>query len=85
MFLCFGPLLALATGLALGADLSAMRLPLLLSLPPALLACGILHANNARDIAADRAAGADTLAQRLGPAGCNRLCARPTHPRLAIS
>ena len=79
MFLCFGPLLALATGLALGADLSAMRLPLLLSLPPALLACGILHANNARDIAADRAAGADTLAQRLGPAGCNRLCALP-HP-----
>ena len=75
VFLCFGPLLALATGLSLGAPVEALLLPLVVSLSPALLACGILHSNNARDIAADRAAGADTLAQRLGPAGCRRLYA----------
>ena len=73
VFLCFGPLLALATGLSLGAPIEALKLPLLLSVSPALLACAILHANNARDIAADRNAGADTLAQRLGSDGCRIL------------
>ena len=80
VFLCFGPLLALATGLSLGAPIEALQLPLLLSLSPALLACGILHSNNARDIAADRSAGADTLAQRLGSDGCSYLYAPPCIP-----
>lgn len=72
VFLCFGPLLAAATAMSLGMPLTSagIGLPVLLSLPPAVLAVGVLHSNNARDISSDRAAGTDTLAQRLGPAGC---------------
>ena len=72
MFFCFGPLLAAATALALGAPLAslAVSIPVVVSLAPATLTVGILHANNARDIVTDRAAGTDTLAQWLGPSGC---------------
>ncbi|AKJ63302.1 prenyltransferase [Kiritimatiella glycovorans] len=43
--------------------------PLLWGLPPGLLVAAILHANNWRDAAADRAAGIRTVAGRLGPRG----------------
>ena len=43
--------------------------PFVAALPPAFMVALILHGNNMRDIAADAAAGVDTLARRLGFGG----------------
>jgi len=40
--------------------------PVLLTLPPGLLSCAILTANNLRDVETDRAAGKNTLVVRFG-------------------
>ena len=66
VFLEFGPLLT--AGVSMAATRSPVLSPLALavSLPVGALTVGILHANNTRDIAADRKAGAVTLAQALG-------------------
>jgi 1,4-dihydroxy-2-naphthoate octaprenyltransferase len=59
IFLCFGPLLMECTSLLLTGSLYA---PLLIySFPIGLLTEAILHANNARDIKADAAAGGKIL------------------------
>lgn len=67
----FGPLLMawVASVLTGTVDLAV----LLYSVPPALLAEAVLHANNARDAEADRRAGVYTLARALGPGGSFRL------------
>jgi 1,4-dihydroxy-2-naphthoate octaprenyltransferase len=66
IFAAFGPLLSV--GVAMAATRSAEVDPAVLaaSLPIGLLTVAILHANNTRDMAADAAAGARTLAQALG-------------------
>ncbi len=48
-------------------------LPLIAALPIGLLVVDILHINNLRDLATDRAAGITTLAIALGEAGAKRL------------
>eukprot|EP00658_Telonema_sp_P-2_P032625 TRINITY_DN24109_c0_g1_i1.p1 TRINITY_DN24109_c0_g1~~TRINITY_DN24109_c0_g1_i1.p1 ORF type:complete len:303 (-),score=90.41 TRINITY_DN24109_c0_g1_i1:503-1411(-) len=64
IFLCFGPLLMQATSLVLTGGVTHTLW--LYSVPIGLLTEAILHANNARDIKADRAAGAVTLAGLVG-------------------
>jgi 1,4-dihydroxy-2-naphthoate octaprenyltransferase len=64
IFLCFGPLLMQCTAIILtGKTHSSLHL---YSIPIGLLTEAILHANNARDIKADKAAGATTLATLIG-------------------
>lgn len=64
IFLCFGPLLMEGTSLTLCGRLDYAVL--VYSVPIGLLTTCILHANNTRDIDADKAGGAVTLAMALG-------------------
>lgn len=67
VFLAFGPLM---TGGAYYVQTSQLEwLPFWLSIPIGLLTIAILHGNNYRDIAEDRAAGYHTVASLLGPRG----------------
>ncbi len=77
IFICFGPLIVESTfyiHMHHRAHVFPMRLQpvalalqlVLFSLPQGFLTEAILHANNTRDIAADRKAGAKTVAQLLG-------------------
>eukprot|EP01063_Lacrimia_lanifica_P034501 TRINITY_DN6396_c0_g1_i1.p2 TRINITY_DN6396_c0_g1~~TRINITY_DN6396_c0_g1_i1.p2 ORF type:complete len:313 (+),score=113.36 TRINITY_DN6396_c0_g1_i1:65-1003(+) len=69
IFLCFGPLLmqfAFLTLVGLGTFGVSSLVLFPYMIPLALLTECILHANNARDIEADRRAGATTLAGVLG-------------------
>ncbi len=66
IFLAFGPLITGGTALIQTGRLTAA--PFLLSVPVGLLITAILHANNMRDAAEDRAAGIRTLAMKAGPA-----------------
>ncbi|KAF0153460.1 MAG: 1 4-dihydroxy-2-naphthoate octaprenyltransferase [Elusimicrobia bacterium] len=66
IFLAFGPLITGGTALIQSGRLDAW--PFLLSVPVGLLIVAILHANNMRDAAGDRAAGISTLAMKAGPA-----------------
>jgi 1,4-dihydroxy-2-naphthoate polyprenyltransferase len=70
IFLMFGPLLMTGVNLAVAGPAAAAHGPAVLcySVPVGLLTVAILHANNARDVAADRAAGITTLAMKLGDA-----------------
>jgi 1,4-dihydroxy-2-naphthoate octaprenyltransferase len=64
VFLCFGPLLMQCTSLIISGE---MRADLYYyTIPMGLLAEGILHANNSRDIETDLKAGCKTLAGLLG-------------------
>jgi len=75
IFACFGPLLMLSVYMTLaGPAMNAQGCltVLALSLPVGLLTDAILHANNTRDVEADRAAGVFTVAQALGPEGCEK-------------
>jgi len=67
VFLAFGPLMALGAYYVQTATLD--WLPVWLSIPIGLLTIAILHGNNYRDIAEDRAAGYHTVASLLGPRG----------------
>ncbi|MCS7176970.1 MAG: 1,4-dihydroxy-2-naphthoate octaprenyltransferase [Candidatus Kapabacteria bacterium] len=67
VFLAFGPLMALGAYYVQTSQLD--WLPVWLSIPIGLLTIGILHGNNYRDIAEDRAAGYHTVASLLGPRG----------------
>ncbi len=67
VFLAFGPLMALGAYYVQTAELN--WLPVWLSIPIGLLTVAILHSNNYRDIAEDRAAGYTTLAGLLGERG----------------
>jgi 1,4-dihydroxy-2-naphthoate octaprenyltransferase len=67
VFLAFGPLMALGAYYVQTSQLD--WLPVWLSLPVGLLTIAILHGNNYRDIAEDRAAGYHTVASLLGPRG----------------
>lgn len=69
IFVCFGPLLSVGVGMAATRSADVDPAVLAASLPIGLLTVAILHANNTRDIAADAATGARTLAQALGFAG----------------
>lgn len=64
IFLCFGPLLVAGASIAMVG--SVYLSVVLFSISPALITNGILHANNARDMRADKAVGATTLALTLG-------------------
>lgn len=64
IFLCFGPLLMQCTSLMLTGRINDSLW--LYSIPVGALTEAILHANNARDIAADSSAGITTLATVLG-------------------
>lgn len=64
VFLAFGPLMVLGAYYAVSGRES--WLPVLASLPLACTVSGILHANNMRDLEADRAASKRTLAVRFG-------------------
>lgn len=70
-FLCFGPLLMSAVALAVQKDtstsgVSVPTLVLVYSLPIGLLTVAILHANNIRDLKADKDANQQTFALWLG-------------------
>lgn len=69
IFLCFGPLLMSATAAASSGYIGPHWPVVYMSLPLGLLTVAILHANNTRDIHADRKAGARTIAQILGFTG----------------
>ena len=64
IFLCFGPLLMECTSLVLIGKMTNSLW--IYAIPISLLAEGILHANNARDIKSDSMAGAVTLATLVG-------------------
>jgi 1,4-dihydroxy-2-naphthoate polyprenyltransferase len=61
--LCFGPLLMLGVSFAATGSDAIDTAVLLFSLPIMLLTINILHANNTRDLSADRKAGAFTVAR----------------------
>ncbi len=67
VFLAFGPLMAAGAYYVQTSQLA--WLPVWLSIPIGLLTIAILHGNNYRDIAEDRAAGYHTVASLLGPRG----------------
>lgn len=67
VFAAFGPLMALGAYYVQTSQLA--WLPVWLSIPIGLLTIAILHGNNYRDIAEDRAAGYTTIAGLLGPRG----------------
>lgn len=71
IFLAFGPLLMAGVAACAVGSLDAAWDPAVLaaSVPVGALTVGILHANNARDVRADAAAGGRTLAMALGPRG----------------
>lgn len=64
VFLCFGPLLVAAAALSMVGYVPLSCL--LFSVPLALITNAILHTNNARDMETDKAAGAATLALKIG-------------------
>ncbi len=66
-FLCFGPLMTFGTYYAVSGQESVTAL--LAGVPLGFTVAAILHANNMRDIEADRAANKRTLAVRLGLRG----------------
>jgi 1,4-dihydroxy-2-naphthoate octaprenyltransferase len=66
-FLCFGPLMTFGTYYAVSGQESAQAL--LTGVPLGFTVAAILHANNMRDIEADRAANKRTLAVRFGLRG----------------
>eukprot|EP01062_Namystynia_karyoxenos_P073186 TRINITY_DN70024_c0_g1_i1.p1 TRINITY_DN70024_c0_g1~~TRINITY_DN70024_c0_g1_i1.p1 ORF type:complete len:497 (+),score=120.71 TRINITY_DN70024_c0_g1_i1:94-1491(+) len=67
VFAMFGPLLASGVSIAVTGELSGLVIAY--SAPIGLQTVAILHANNARDVSADRSAGVITVAQKLGPRG----------------
>lgn len=71
IFLSFGPLLVSGAYFVQTGRLSVPAL--CFSLPVGLLTEAVLHANNARDIAIDRKAGAKTLANTIGFAASEKL------------
>jgi len=76
IFLCFGPLLMLAVHLSIvsaAVSTYSASLVVALSVPVGLLTEAILHANNTRDIDADKAAKVFTVAQALGAVGCYKM------------
>jgi len=64
IFTAFGPILVLGTYMVQTKELDL--LPFLFAVPLGLIIDAILHANNLRDVQADRRSGALTLAQLLG-------------------
>jgi len=75
VFACFGPLLMLSVYITLSgtaASTEGASTVMALSFPIGLLTVAILHANNTRDVEADKAAGVFTVAQALGKAGCEK-------------
>jgi len=64
IFMCFGPLLMQCASIVLSGGINHVLW--VYSIPVGLLTEAILHANNARDIKADSAAGAVTLATLIG-------------------
>jgi len=64
IFICFGP--APALGVFFMQTGSWSYLPIVFSVPLGLLAVAILHANNTRDIRADKSVGVTTVAILLG-------------------
>jgi 1,4-dihydroxy-2-naphthoate octaprenyltransferase len=66
-FLCFGPLMTFGTYYAVSGQESTQAL--LTGVPLGFTVAAILHANNMRDIEADRAANKRTLAVRFGLRG----------------
>jgi len=66
-FLCFGPLMTFGTYYAVSGQESMQAL--LTGVPLGFTVAAILHANNMRDIEADRAANKRTLAVRFGLRG----------------
>ena len=78
IFLMFGPLLMVGVSVAVTSSMGTMSSMssfvlrkdiLLYSIPIGLCTVSILHANNARDIKDDQAAGLTTLAMKLGRRG----------------
>jgi len=64
IFAAFGPVLVLGTYMVQTEEMDL--LPFLFAVPLGLIIDAILHANNLRDVQADRRSGARTLAQLLG-------------------
>ena len=67
VFICMGPLMVLGTYYAVSGKTSSLAL--IGGLPLAFTVAAILHANNMRDLDADRAANKRTLAVRFGRHG----------------
>jgi len=67
IFVCFGPFLMQGVSLVVSGQWDLFGSVGYFSVPVGLLTVGILHANDHRDVQADRAAGVTTLAQVLGP------------------
>lgn len=65
VFACFGPMAMSLASLSISGSIDWMVL--YLSVPMGLLTVAILHANNVRDVAADKAAKVTTVAQYLSP------------------
>ncbi|HLA45858.1 MAG TPA: 1,4-dihydroxy-2-naphthoate octaprenyltransferase, partial [Aggregatilineales bacterium] len=64
VFIFMGPLIVLGTYYIMTEEIK--RAPIVASLPIAFLVAAILHANNLRDLEADRIGGKHTLAVRFG-------------------
>ena len=64
VFVLMGPLIVVGTAFSLTGHFDIV--PVLVSLPVGCLVTAILHANNTRDIANDRQAGARTVANTIG-------------------
>ncbi len=64
IFLCFGPFLTVGTALIQTGRFEPPAF--FLSIPLGMHVAAILHANNMRDCAADKKAGAVTMAQKIG-------------------
>jgi 1,4-dihydroxy-2-naphthoate octaprenyltransferase len=72
VFIAMGPLMTFGTFYAVTGNLSASGTALFSGLPIAFTVAAILHANNMRDIDADRAANKKTLAVRFGIEGARK-------------
>jgi 1,4-dihydroxy-2-naphthoate polyprenyltransferase len=68
VFIAMGPLMVLGTYYAVSGGLASWRVALA-GLPVAFTVAAILHANNMRDLEADRLANKKTLAVRFGASG----------------
>lgn len=66
VFVLMGPLMVVGTYLTMARDVEGVRIALLLAIPIGLHVAAILHANNIRDLADDRALGKRTLATIVG-------------------
>jgi 1,4-dihydroxy-2-naphthoate octaprenyltransferase len=85
VFLTFGPLIGLGAWMTQTGHFSWT--PVLALCPFGLVVIGVLHANNWRDVARDRAAGVRSVAQLLGDAGSLRyygLCIFAPYALMAI-